>query len=139
VFAGWAPRVQDVARDTNRGHTVRAVNECFQLAKDCGFKVVAHMMPDLPNMGMERDMNGFMVPILPLPFPSLPLPEPSALSSAGRRVASSPPLPSPPNHHTHTHCLLHRAYLYPVGLLLLFFSGWVRCVGWGCACASGVL
>ncbi len=66
--------MQDVARDTNRGHTVRAVNECFQLAKDCGFKVVAHMMPDLPNMGMERDMNGFMVPILPLP-------EPSALSS----------------------------------------------------------
>lgn len=51
---------EDVARDTNRGHTVRAVNECFQLAKDCGFKVVAHMMPDLPNMGMERDMNGFM-------------------------------------------------------------------------------
>jgi elongator complex protein 3 len=52
---------QDVARDTNRGHTVRAVNECFQLAKDCGFKVVAHMMPDLPNMGMERDMHGFIV------------------------------------------------------------------------------
>ena len=72
--------MQDVARDTNRGHTVRAVNECFQLAKDCGFKVVAHMMPDLPNMGMERDMNGFMVHILPLP-------QSSALSSAGRRVA----------------------------------------------------
>lgn len=22
--------------------------------------VVAHMMPDLPNMGMERDLNGFI-------------------------------------------------------------------------------
>ncbi len=48
----------------------------FQLAKDCGFKVsiynqnmlfydlwykqiVTHMMPDLPNMGRERDLDGF--------------------------------------------------------------------------------
>jgi len=51
---------EDIARDTNRGHTVRAVLESFQLAKDAGFKVVAHMMPDLPNMGMERDIYGFM-------------------------------------------------------------------------------
>lgn len=50
---------EDVARDTNRGHTVRAVCESFQLAKDCGFKVVAHMMPDLPNVGLERDLFGF--------------------------------------------------------------------------------
>mmetsp|Transcript_10420 Transcript_10420/g.27298 ORF Transcript_10420/g.27298 Transcript_10420/m.27298 type:complete len:324 (-) Transcript_10420:176-1147(-) len=50
---------EDTARDTNRGHTVRAVLESFQLAKDCGFKVVAHMMPDLPNSDLERDMEGF--------------------------------------------------------------------------------
>ncbi|XP_065175920.1 elongator complex protein 3 [Sycon ciliatum] len=50
---------EDVARDTNRGHTVRAVCESFQLAKDAGFKVVAHMMPDLPNVGLERDMEQF--------------------------------------------------------------------------------
>jgi len=50
---------EDIARDTNRGHTVRAVTESFHLAKDAGFKVVAHMMPDLPNMGMERDLLGF--------------------------------------------------------------------------------
>lgn len=31
---------EDVARDTNRGHTVHAVCNSFQLAKDCGFKVV---------------------------------------------------------------------------------------------------
>lgn len=30
---------EDVARDTNRGHTVAAVGECFHLAKDAGFKV----------------------------------------------------------------------------------------------------
>ncbi|KAK2725135.1 hypothetical protein QYM36_001548 [Artemia franciscana] len=51
---------EDVARDTNRGHTVKAVTESFHLAKDCGFKVVAHMMPDLPNVGLERDVEQFI-------------------------------------------------------------------------------
>jgi elongator complex protein 3 len=32
---------EDVARDTNRGHTVAAVKDCFTLAKDAGFKVRA--------------------------------------------------------------------------------------------------
>lgn len=36
---------EDVARDTNRGHTVAAVGECFRLAKDAGFKVP----PRFPN------------------------------------------------------------------------------------------
>jgi len=31
---------EDVARDTNRGHTVQAINDCFELAKNCGFKVL---------------------------------------------------------------------------------------------------
>ncbi|XP_076653689.1 elongator complex protein 3 [Halictus rubicundus] len=51
---------EDVARDTNRGHTVRAVCESFQMSKDAGFKVIAHMMPDLPNVDMERDINQFI-------------------------------------------------------------------------------
>lgn len=50
---------EDVARDTNRGHTVRAVTESFKLAKDSGFKIIAHMMPDLPNTGLERDLEQF--------------------------------------------------------------------------------
>ena len=50
---------ESVARETNRGHTVAAVCHSFHLAKDCGFKVVTHMMPDLPNMGYERDLEGF--------------------------------------------------------------------------------
>lgn len=50
---------EDVARDTNRGHTVSAVCECFELAKECGFKIVAHMMPDLPNVGWDRDLAQF--------------------------------------------------------------------------------
>ena len=51
---------EDVARDTNRGHTVKAVTESFQGSKDAGFKVVAHMMPDLPNVDFERDIEGFI-------------------------------------------------------------------------------
>lgn len=52
---------EDIARDTNRGHTVRAVSESFQLSKDAGFKVIAHMMPDLPNVDIERDVEQFIV------------------------------------------------------------------------------
>ncbi|KAL4428137.1 hypothetical protein ABPG75_002226 [Micractinium tetrahymenae] len=56
---GLQSTYEDVARDTNRGHTVAAVGECFHLAKDAGFKVIAHMMPDLPNVGWERDIESF--------------------------------------------------------------------------------
>lgn len=52
---------EDVARDSNRGHTVRAVCESFHLSKDAGFKVIAHMMPDLPNVDIERDIEQFVV------------------------------------------------------------------------------
>ncbi|KAL7044525.1 hypothetical protein ACKWTF_001941 [Chironomus riparius] len=51
---------EDVARDTNRGHTVKAVSESFHMSKDAGFKVVTHMMPDLPNMDYERDIEQFI-------------------------------------------------------------------------------
>lgn len=50
---------EDIARDTNRGHTVAAVKRCFEVAKDAGYKIVAHMMPDLPNMNYERDLESF--------------------------------------------------------------------------------
>jgi elongator complex protein 3 len=51
---------EDVARDTNRGHTVRAVCESFHQSKDAGFKIVSHMMPDLPNVDFERDVEQFI-------------------------------------------------------------------------------
>ena len=54
---GLQSTYEDVARDTNRGHTVAAVGRCFRLAKDAGFKVVAHLMPDLPNVGWDRDLE----------------------------------------------------------------------------------
>lgn len=51
---------EDVALKTNRGHTVQAACESFQYSKDCGFKVVSHMMPDLPNVDFERDYWQFV-------------------------------------------------------------------------------
>jgi elongator complex protein 3 len=50
---------EDVARDTNRGHTVESVAHAFALAKDAGYKVVAHMMPNLPNVDFVRDAEQF--------------------------------------------------------------------------------
>jgi len=47
-----------------RGHTVKAVTESFKMSKDAGFKVVTHMMPDLPNVGLERDIEQFIVSAL---------------------------------------------------------------------------
>lgn len=61
IVSGVQSVYEDVARDTNRGHTVKAVCETFNLAKDAGYKVVAHMMPDLPNVDHERDVEQFIV------------------------------------------------------------------------------
>lgn len=51
---------EDVARDTNRGHTVASVCECFCTAKDAGYKIVAHMMPNLPRVDRRRDEAQFI-------------------------------------------------------------------------------
>ena len=51
---------EDVAVDTNRGHTVKSVCQSFQLGKDSGFKIVSHIMPNLPNVDLERDLNQFI-------------------------------------------------------------------------------
>ena len=45
---------------SRRGHTVKAVCESFTMSKDAGFKVVSHMMPDLPNVDFERDVEQFI-------------------------------------------------------------------------------
>ncbi len=45
-----------MARDTNRGHSVEAVKHCFEIAKDQGYKIVSHLMPNLPNNDVERDL-----------------------------------------------------------------------------------
>lgn len=45
---GLQSTYEDVARDTNRGHTVAAVGDCFHLAKDAGFKVPSFMLCTVP-------------------------------------------------------------------------------------------
>jgi elongator complex protein 3 len=43
----------------NRGHTFEDVVESFQISKDAGYKIVAHMMPGLPTMTPEDDIEDF--------------------------------------------------------------------------------
>jgi elongator complex protein 3 len=44
---------------TNRGHTLQDVVESFQIARDAGLKIVAHMMPGLPGSSPEKDLESF--------------------------------------------------------------------------------
>ena len=44
---------------TKRGHTVEDVVEAFRIAKDAGFKIVAHMMPGLPGSDFANDYHSF--------------------------------------------------------------------------------
>lgn len=48
-----------VYKMVNRGHTLSDVVESFQIAKDAGYKIVAHMMPGLPTMSPEQDIKDF--------------------------------------------------------------------------------
>jgi elongator complex protein 3 len=44
---------------TNRGHTVSDVVEAFQVSRDAGLKIVAHMMPGLPGSDFRKDLESF--------------------------------------------------------------------------------
>jgi hypothetical protein len=47
-----------------RGHTVKSVTESFHMAKDAGYKIVAHMMPDL--VSCEPDLPSSLLRTLKL-------------------------------------------------------------------------
>ena len=49
----------NVYKIVNRGHDYGDVTESFQISKDAGYKIVAHMMPGLPTMTPEKDMEDF--------------------------------------------------------------------------------
>ncbi|TNJ29826.1 Histone acetyltransferase Elp3 [Giardia muris] len=49
----------DVCGDINRGHTIRSVIRCLGQSRDAGFKVIAHMMPNLSFTSTIRDVFGF--------------------------------------------------------------------------------
>jgi elongator complex protein 3 len=50
---------ENVYKINNRGHTLQDVYQSFQIAKDAGYKIVAHMMPGLPGSNPEKDLEDF--------------------------------------------------------------------------------
>ncbi|KAA6398759.1 MAG: putative Elongator complex protein 3 [Streblomastix strix] len=52
---------EDVVKYVNRGHTIADVIDCFRLCKDAGYKIVAHLMPNLPTVSADRDIEGFRI------------------------------------------------------------------------------
>ena len=48
-----------VYKIVNRGHDYHDVTESFQISKDAGYKIVAHMMPGLPTITPEQDITDF--------------------------------------------------------------------------------
>ena len=43
----------------NRGHDLDDVKESFAISRNAGYKIVAHMMPGLPNSSPESDIENF--------------------------------------------------------------------------------
>ena len=43
----------------NRGHNYKDVIDSFQISKDAGYKIVAHMMPGLPSVTPDQDISDF--------------------------------------------------------------------------------
>ncbi len=49
----------DLLKKCKRGHTVADVAQATRLLKDWGFKVVYHIMPNLPGAIPQKDLEGF--------------------------------------------------------------------------------
>ena len=59
VEVGVQSLQEGVYKIVNRGHDLDDVIESFQIARDSGFKIVAHMMPGLPSSSPEKDIQDF--------------------------------------------------------------------------------
>lgn len=59
VEIGVQTLTENVYKNTNRGHTIDDVYQSFQIAKDAGYKIVAHMMPGLPGSNPQKDLEDF--------------------------------------------------------------------------------
>lgn len=51
----------DILKKNRRGHTVKDVTQATRLLKDWGFKVVYHIMPNLPGSNPSRDLATFKI------------------------------------------------------------------------------
>jgi elongator complex protein 3 len=49
----------NVYKLVNRGHTLDDVVHAFKVARDAGYKIVAHMMPGLPGSSPKEDIKDF--------------------------------------------------------------------------------
>ena len=59
VEIGVQSLTERVYNIVNRGHNLQQVISSFQIAKDAGYKIVAHMMPGLPTMSPKEDIADF--------------------------------------------------------------------------------
>jgi len=59
VEIGVQSLTERVYNIVNRGHDLQQVISSFQIAKDAGYKIVAHMMPGLPTMTPTEDIADF--------------------------------------------------------------------------------
>ena len=59
VEIGVQSLTERVYNIVNRGHNLQQVISSFQIAKDAGYKIVAHMMPGLPSMSPKEDIADF--------------------------------------------------------------------------------
>lgn len=59
VEVGVQSLSDDVYKKVNRGHTLDDVRDAFRIARDAGYKIVAHMMPGLPGSSPEKDVADF--------------------------------------------------------------------------------
>lgn len=59
VEVGVQSLFEEALLRVNRGHDVEDVIECFRIAKDSGLKIVAHVMPGLPGVDPQRELEVF--------------------------------------------------------------------------------
>lgn len=59
VELGVQSTYDDVLRRVRRGHSIADTAVATRLLKDAGFKIVYHMMPNLPGSDRERDVEMF--------------------------------------------------------------------------------
>jgi elongator complex protein 3 len=48
---------EQVYKSVNRGHNLKDVYEAFFIARNCGYKIGAHLMPGLPGSSIEQDIS----------------------------------------------------------------------------------
>jgi elongator complex protein 3 len=50
----------EILKISNRGHSVQDTLDAFQVSRDAGLKVTAHMMPGLPGSDPDSDLNDLL-------------------------------------------------------------------------------